>query len=122
MATILIIDDEAGIRTLIRSILEPEHKVVEAADGVEGMERFREDRFDLVIIDLIMPDQEGLETIMQIRARIPEQMIIAISGGGSTKTTEFLRLAGHIGANRILKKPFELNVLRDSIRACLSPR
>lgn len=64
MARILVVDDEAGLRSGLRDILEGEgHSVVEAGNGVLGVQRFREEQFDLVITDIIMPDQEGFETI-----------------------------------------------------------
>lgn len=119
MANILIIDDEPALRTMARDSLEPEHTVVEAANGLEGMHKFEAASFDLVITDIIMPDQEGIETILKIRRLQPDQKIIAMSGGGRTKTVEFLELAKEIGVNRTLKKPFGPGVLRDTVRSCL---
>lgn len=119
MAHILIIDDEPDIHAMMRDALEPDHAVTTAGNGIEGVKKFSAGAFDLVITDLFMPDQEGFETIQQILAIKPEQKIIAMSGGGRTSSTEFLRLAQHIGATRILKKPFGPSLLRDAVRSCL---
>ena len=123
MANILVIDDEAGVREMLRDTLEPMgHTIVEASNGVLGAQKFREAPFDLVITDIIMPDQEGIETIQQIRQLRPDQKIIAISGGGRTKTVEFLQIAQSLGVDQTLKKPFGPSVIRDAVRACLPPR
>src|SRR5579871_1908541 len=116
MAKILIIDDEPTLRTMLRDALEPPHSIVEAGNGIEGMKAFAAEAFDLVITDIIMPDQEGIETIVEMRRTKPEQKIIAMSGGGRTRTVEFLKIAEKLGANRVLKKPFGPSVVRDAVR------
>jgi len=123
MANILVIDDEAGLRTMVRDTLEPlGHTIVEASNGLLGVQKYREAPFDLVITDIIMPDQEGIETIQQIRKLNPAQPVIVMSGGGRTKTGEFLQIARNVGADRVLKKPFGTAVLRDAVGACLLPQ
>jgi DNA-binding response OmpR family regulator len=123
MANILVIDDETGIREMLRDTLEPQgHTIVEASNGVLGIQKFKDAVFDLVITDIIMPDQEGIETIQQIRQLRPDQKIIAISGGGRTKTVEFLHIAENLGVDKTLKKPFGPSIIRDAVRACLMPR
>lgn len=120
MANILVIDDEAGVREMLRDALESlGHSIVEASNGILGMQKYGEGPFDLVITDIIMPDQEGVETIQLIRKIRPDQKIIAMSGGGRTKTMEFLQIAASLGAERVLKKPFGPSVIRDAVRGCL---
>ena len=81
MARILVIDDEADMRGLLEETLQSAgHEVSLAADGEEGMKRFRARPADLVITDLYMPGQEGLETIMQLRREFPSVAIMAMSG------------------------------------------
>ena len=83
MSRILIIDDERAIRSMIRQTLDRTgHEVEEASNGVEGMNVYRAKPADLIITDLVMPDQEGLETIMQLRREYTDARIVAISGGG----------------------------------------
>jgi CheY-like chemotaxis protein len=107
MARILVIDDEELIRETIRMKLEQSgHVVIEAANGVEGLRALEDGLFDLVVTDIIMPDQEGIETIRKIRHRDPRVAIIAISGGGRGRNYQFLDIAKKLGANEALPKPF----------------
>jgi len=120
MARILIIDDEEPVRFTVRQILEAEdHEVVEAANGREGVAKFHEDSPDLVIIDIIMPEQEGIETIQQLRKHSAAVPIIAISGGGRIKNLDFLDIAEKIGATSTLPKPFSREQLLNSIKTVL---
>lgn len=106
MAVILVIDDEELIRETIRMKLEQNgHRVLEAANGAEGLKALDES-VDLVVTDIIMPEQEGIETIRKIRHRNPAVGIIAISGGGRTRNFGFLDFAKKLGANGTLSKPF----------------
>jgi DNA-binding NtrC family response regulator len=112
MSTILVIDDEAPMRKMIRTILESaHHQVIEAPNGITGLRLFREQRPELVITDILMPDKEGIETIREIKQIAPKARIIAISGGGRTSRTDFLTVAEKFGAMESLKKPFRRNDL-----------
>ena len=120
MARILVIDDQAALRVLLRDILEPEgHVIVDAANGAIGVEAFRQLPFDLVITDIIMPDQDGIDTIVELRRLRPEQKIIVISGGGRNNSPEFLRIATRLGATEVLAKPFGPADMRRVVRTCL---
>ncbi len=80
MAQILVIDDDPAIRATIEQILQSAgHAVISAADGREGVEIFAANMADLIITDLYMPNQEGVETIRELRARFPKVVIIAMS-------------------------------------------
>ncbi|MBE2214103.1 MAG: response regulator [Opitutaceae bacterium] len=106
-ARILLIDDDDLFRKATRLTLERAgHMVVEAADGEEGLRRYREGRPDVVILDLIMPGKEGLETIRDLKAHDPAVRILAVSGGGRIDSRDYLPLAQALGAKRILDKPF----------------
>lgn len=120
MPQILIIDDDVQIRLLIRRILENEgHGVLEAADGKKGIMLLKNNNIDLVITDIIMPEKEGLETIIDIRHDFPETKIVAISGGGKTGLPNFLPAAKKFGAHRILSKPFGKNEILDVVNDLL---
>ena len=85
MATILIIDDEESIRHLLREVLEKAgHKVLEASNGREGLEVYQKHPADLVIMDLLMPDTDGLETTLQLTREYVDAKVIAITGDHST--------------------------------------
>ena len=119
MARILVIDDEEFVRMTVSQMLESDgHSVTEANDGKEGLASLRETPMDLVITDILMPNKEGLETIMEIRKKYPALKIIAMSGGGRMHNTSFLETADVLGADAVLKKPFETQDLKDVVAAC----
>ena len=121
MSSILVIDDEEAIRSLCRRILtQAGHQVIEAPDGNEGVRLYRENRPDLIITDIIMPEKEGIETIMDLRKEFPSVKIVAISGGGSATTgATCLHLAKSLGALKALAKPFTRQQLLDAVRDAL---
>ncbi len=106
MPYILLIDDDELLRGVLAKALDHAgHQVIQAADGQQGVELARATPVDLVITDLIMPVQEGVETIVKLRRERPDLPIIAISGG-VTNSKIYLEIASRIGAKRILAKPF----------------
>jgi len=108
MAKILIIDDELQAREMMKEMLVREgHDVVAAANGAEGLEAFHKQKSDLVVTDLIMPDKEGIETIIEIKSIASEVKIIAVSGGGRYDPKDSLKMAQTLGADIVFKKPFE---------------
>lgn len=110
MARILIIDDEQDFRRTVRAFLEADgHEVFEAANGVAGMEEFRNVQPELVVTDILMPHQDGIETIREIRKIDPAVKIIAISGGGQVAASAFLMIADERGADSSLEKPLRRN-------------
>jgi CheY-like chemotaxis protein len=105
MAFILIIDDDPDTRDLMKNTLEGAgHQVFLASDGQEGVQQYRARRADLVITDLFMPNQDGLETIKQMKMEFPDSAIIAMSGRPSGAT--MLAVAKRLGATSVLQKPF----------------
>lgn len=117
MPSVLVVDDQDQVRQLIRETLEQAgYEVEEARDGKEGLDRYRARSTDLVIMDILMPDQDGLETIMTLRREFPETRVIAMTGGSDTiGILNFLDVAKMLGARRTLQKPFELKVLLDTV-------
>ncbi len=121
MARILVVDDDPNIRQMLRSMLEREgYEVDVASNGLECMRRFEAAPADLVITDIIMPEQEGIETIRRLRAEYPDCRIIAISGGGRIGPSDYLSMAKLIGAVSTLSKPFDRKDLLEAIRGALS--
>jgi CheY-like chemotaxis protein len=122
MAHILVIDDEQMLRRTLRALLERAgHSVMEAEDGLEGMNLFNTHRPDLVLTDIIMPNREGVETIGEMRRQAPELPIIAMSGGGSRGGDLFLTLAERLGATATLTKPIRQADLLAAVDRCLNP-
>ena len=106
MAKILVFDDEPSILLMLKKMLEKAgHEVDTALNGREGMELFEKNKPDLLITDIIMPEKEGLETILQLRKKYPELKIIAISGGGRIGPGGYLPSAKLFGADMIFQKP-----------------
>ena len=122
IAKILIIDDDKSTRVLIRLILESAgHCVFEAEDGMKGVKIFNENKIDLVVTDIIMPEKEGLETIIDIRNICPDVKIIAISSGGSDSADPniYLKMANELGAQEVIAKPIGKIELLASVNALL---
>lgn len=120
MKKILVIDDNAVVRNTITRILQTAgYEVVIANDGLRGVEAFRKEQPDLVISDVIMPEQEGIATIRQILGEKPGTKIIAISGGGRIGNTDFLQIARKMGAVDTIPKPFDPEELLTRITNCL---
>jgi two-component system, chemotaxis family, chemotaxis protein CheY len=120
MKSILLIDDDEALREALRVALERAgYNVVIAGDGKEGLQLYRRLRPDLVVTDIVMDGQEGIETIKTLRRESPLVKIIAMSGGGSMRDSTYLDAARCLGAQRTLDKPFELQHLLTVVRDVL---
>jgi CheY-like chemotaxis protein len=119
---ILVIEDHDAMAALIGTILAADrHTFVRAADGRAGLERFAAEPFDLVITDILMPNQEGLETIRRLVKLQPDVKIIAVSGSGRDGGFDYLRIAKEFGAMATLQKPFEAGDLLRLVRDATQP-
>src|SRR5580658_4376371 len=99
MATILVIDDDAAMRRLILRALDAQkHELIEAGDGQEALQLVDDRKRDLIITDILMPRKEGIETMREVAERAPGTKIIAISGGGISHNLMFLDVAKAFGA------------------------
>ena len=120
MACILVIDDNDELRVTLGEILEGAgYEVREASNGREGLACYQAHAIDLVVTDLLMPEQEGLETIQQLRTMQPIPQIIAMSGGGQTGRLDFLHAATLLGADRTLQKPVRARDLLTAVQSLL---
>jgi len=120
LARILIVDDDPLTRRVIRRTLEREgYEIFEAGDGDAGVRAFRENLPDLVILDIYMPEKEGLEAILDLRTEFKDVKIIAISGGGGIFKLDPLQTAKHFGVAETLIKPIDRDILLASVRATL---
>ena len=121
MASILVIEDDAFIRQFLSEALSRQgHAVHVAIHGIDGLRLYRAEPADLVLTDLVMPEQDGLSTIMELRRIAPAVRIIAMSGGMVQNPQLYLQLAEKLGADRVLRKPFLLEELTELIAEVLA--
>lgn len=117
MARILIIDDDPSIRLVFKRYLEGNgYEVSTATNGNEGLSLLNDSIPDLVITDVMMPEKDGLEVVLELRNRHPEIPVIAISGGMRIAPMDFLPMIKKFGACKVLYKPVELDELLSAIQ------
>lgn len=121
MPSVLIIDDEWTIRAFLREALAGAGwDVREAANGKEGLESYRKDPTDVIITDLFMGEDHGLEMILRLTQEFPKAKVIAISGGGEYEDPDyFLKIARGAGAKEILAKPVGVEALLKTVQKVL---
>lgn len=117
MARILVVDDEEAVRATLKLVLEKlGHSVSTASNGNEALKRARAEAYDVVLTDIIMPEKEGIELILELRKSTAGRMrIIAMSGGGRSRNLSLLKVAEGFGADAALSKP----VSKDALSECL---
>lgn len=121
MARILIVDDELNLRCLLnRALARFGHEVAEASDGKEALKRLAKETFDLLVTDIIMPEVEGIDLILQSHRRFPNMPILAMTGGGRVRPDGYLRTAVLAGAKRALAKPFAIPEFVAAVGECLN--
>jgi DNA-binding response OmpR family regulator len=120
MARILLTDDDESFRRMLRlTLVRMGHTVDEAKDGAQAWTKFQTQPADLVIMDLIMPEKEGLETIRLFRKNKISVKILAISGGGRVDARDMLTVARQFGADAALAKPFSNEELAQALKLLL---
>lgn len=122
MARVLVIEDDETVRSMLLCVLaDAGHEAIGACNGCKGITMFRAAPADLIITDILMPEKDGLETIMELRSDSPDVKIIAISGGGRISAKHYLHSAAEMGAVRTLNKPFMpselLSVVEEALEA-----
>lgn len=121
MASILVVDDDPTVRMIAGEILTAAgHEVSEAGDGEEALRKVAETPFDLVVLDMLMPNKDGLETIADLRGRRPRMRILAISSGGRMDPGQLLRMALVFGADETMAKPLRSEVLTETVSRLLA--
>ena len=106
-AKVLVVDDDATVRELLKALLKQNgYEVQVAPDGEAALAQLEESSFDIVLLDILMPRKEGLETIIDMKQRFPKTFIYAMSASGARKGHDFLSIAAKFGADGVLQKPF----------------
>lgn len=118
----LVVDDDPSIRAIIRLFLEAAgYDVTEAADGRRGMRVLAEMPVDLVILDIFMPEMDGLEVLQRLREHCRACKVMAISGGSAKVGMDLLGHATIFGADMVLEKPFDEATLLAKVRELVGP-
>lgn len=121
MASILVVDDDEQLCTLVSRLLaQAGHEVSLAMSGSEALEQLASRTFDLMLLDLVMPGKGGIETIMEIRTRSPGLPIIVMSGQVTFGDASVTRLVEHYGALAVLSKPFSMDELTTAVDTALA--
>jgi CheY-like chemotaxis protein len=118
-ARVLVVDDDDAVRDLVAAMLETGgYQVAVASNGREAVAMLASGGFEVIVTDLVMPEQEGIETIKLIRRDYPSVKVIAMSGafGG-----EYLRIAGYLGAHGTITKPLRIQTVLETVRNVLYP-
>jgi CheY-like chemotaxis protein len=117
---VLIVDDDELMRAVLRKVLERKgFDVVDAENGIRALRLFDTQGVDVVVTDIFMPDEDGLELIQDLLRRKPKLPIVAISGGGSHHVTSLLTVASALGAGAVLPKPFRSSDLIAALQGVL---
>ncbi len=123
VATILLVDDDPLVRrALTRALERIGHRIVSAESGLDGARRAREGGLDLAIVDIHMPDMDGLELLAQLRVTSSTLPVIMMSGGDQTRDLTLLKDAKLLGATATLAKPFSLDELYTVVATVLASR
>ncbi len=121
MARVLLVDDDLQIRDMLKLTLQRDgHEVTEAENGIQAVQRYESGVTDLVITDIVMPEKEGIETIMELRSLDPLVKIIAISGGGRINPDDYLNWARRFGVRYTFTKPVDREELRQAIEELMA--
>lgn len=112
MARVLLAEDDDHVRGMLIEALESAgHEVEEVATGRDVMSKYRQSRHDVVILDIVLPEKEGLELITELTGEFPDVKIVAISGGGRVGPETYLKLAKRMGAVEAYSKPMDVKAL-----------
>ena len=123
MARILIIDDDKDVLRVLHDLLASEgHSVDDAPDGTTGIRKQHEHPFNLILTDIVMPEKEGISTIIELKRDYPGLKIIAMSGGGDFEPYGYLDIARRVGADSTIAKPFSAREILNVINGVLSAK
>lgn len=121
MARILVVDDEPEVRALFVEALTAAGHAVEAAEnGREAVAIATTFNPDVIVLDVFMPEKDGVEALIEIRKAGASCRIVAVSGGGISKNFDFLEVSSTLGADAVVRKPVLPDQLVDVVHACLA--
>ena len=116
MKKIVIVEDDQVIRESLKEFLElNNYEVMAIESSIDLLQKISTFKPDVLITDIIMPDKDGIEIIIETKKYLPNIILIAISGGGRIDSESYLNTAKYLGADATLKKPFSHKELLDCI-------
>ena len=119
--TVLIADDDPTLRAIAAELLSGEgYRVLEAEDGDQALRIVEAETVDLIVLDMLMPNKDGIETIIELKRRRSSVRILAISSGGSMDVDSLLKPALAFGADRVMSKPLRISTFATTIAEMLS--
>ncbi|HEY1837019.1 MAG TPA: response regulator [Rhizomicrobium sp.] len=117
--TVLVVDDDPLVRDVAKSILEAGGYTVQlACEGEAALRSLAAERADVVLLDILMPNKEGLETLLELKKKWPDIAVVAMSASALRQRNDFLVIAERFGADFVLRKPFTPEALIAAIRFC----
>jgi CheY-like chemotaxis protein len=121
--SVLVVDDNLALRGIVSALLRAEgHAPLSVANGDEALEALRREPVDVILTDILMPRKDGLEFIEEVRGSLPSVPIVAFSGGGHWRQGDYgLKAAKSLGANVVIRKPFDRQELLEAIETAVSP-
>lgn len=120
---ILVVDDEQDIRDVTCLLLAKSgYEAVSFEGGQAALDAMEKEPYDLVLTDMLMPEMDGVELITEIRRRDPEQVIVAMSGGGHAPKESYLQIAKLYGVQGIIPKPYNRDKLVEALIESGAPR
>jgi DNA-binding NtrC family response regulator len=123
MSKVLIIDDDDDMRAMLLQMMEYEGiEAIGASNGKDGLQKINAFQPDLVVTDIVMPEKEGLETIIDLLGKLPNLPIIAISGGGRVGPESYLPMAKELGARFAFAKPLNRKEFMTAVKQCLDTK
>lgn len=123
LGRVLLVDDDPDLREAVRRGLQRlGYSVQTACNGVDAARRLEERLPDVMVLDIVMPVRDGIETLMEVRQRNLDLRVIVVSGGGQITSMDYLGMARLLGASRVLEKPFTLDELDAAIREEMGSR
>lgn len=120
MGKIMVVDDDIGIKKLLENaFLKVGYEVSAFTSGKDAINKFKNDPHDVLITDIIMPEKDGIETIIEIKKIEPNIKIIAISGGGRIKADDYLNIVKKLGVDYTFSKPFSIKEILEAVNNLL---
>ncbi len=121
MIRVLVVDDDEAFRqTVCDLLLDGDFEILSAESGAQSFAVLRNQSVDIVLTDIVMPDEDGLEIVRKIKKMNPAPKIVAMSGGGRIAATDYLEIARLMGASATIKKPFKRQELVDLLQQVFS--